>query len=117
MFIGILFFIFFANDAFSQPQWAEIKGEHFIVFCDKVNEEFGQELSEKAEEYYNSAASDLGYVRYSNFWKWENRVKIYIYQDHQTYLKETGRKEWSHGMADYNNKRIISYVWAEGFIN
>lgn len=98
-------------------QWSELKSDHFIVYFSAQNEDFAAEVLDQAEEYYHSVAEDLGYVRYSNFWKWENRVKVFIYPDHGMYLKATGKPAWSHGMADYKEKFIASYVWGEGFMD
>ena len=94
----------------------EIKGKHFIVYYYAGSEGFANEVLTKAEEYYVSIAKDLGYERYSEFWLWDKRVKIYIYPDHKSYLKASNMPYWSHGMADYRNKVIMSYLRGKGFI-
>ncbi len=111
---SILHFPLLAYSADAQ-EWQELKSEHFLVFFldDKA---FAKEVSLKAEEYYRTIASELGYQRYSGFWTWDNRVKIYIYPDKAAFAAATGEKEWSEGMADYFNKKIVSYVWNEGFL-
>ena len=96
-------------------EWRELSSDHFRVYFLK-DDNFAKDLLDKAEEYYRHIASDLGYPRYSEFWTWDNRVKIYIYPDHQSFLKVTGQPAWSQGMADYTTKQIISYVWSRGFI-
>jgi hypothetical protein len=95
--------------------WQEAKGEHFIVYFTK-EAEFAKRVLNKAEVYYRRIASELGYPRYSEFWLWDKRVRIYIYPDRQTFLKMTGQPDWSHGMASYNDKKIISYAWSQGFV-
>ena len=95
--------------------WEELKGEHFIVYYLR-NEQFAKDVLYRAEEYYKNIAADLGYPRYSEFWLWEKRVKIYIFPDHASYLKTTGQASWSHGMADYTNKQIASYVRGKDFM-
>ena len=94
----------------------EIKGKHFIVYYYTGSEDFANEVLAKAEQYYVSIAQDLGYERYSEFWLWDKRVKIYIYPDHESYLKASNMPDWSHGMADYTNKIIMSYLRGKGFI-
>jgi hypothetical protein len=95
-------------------QWQELNGEHFFVyFVDDEN--FAKDVLNKAEEHYRRIAIELGYPRYSQFWLWNNRVKIYIYPDHKSFIKATHQPQWSHGMADYTNRRIISYIWSEDF--
>ncbi len=113
---ALLFILGISSDSFSEDVfWKEVKGDHFIVYY-LGQDEFATNVSHKAEEYYSKISSDLGYQRYSNFWQWENRVKIYIYQTREEFLKRTGSQNWSHGYANYENKEIGSYVWETGFL-
>jgi len=95
--------------------WEELGGEHFIVHF-TGDEDFAKDALDKAEVYYRRIAAELGYPRYSDFWLWDNRVEIYIYPDHVSFLKATDQPEWSHGVADYKDKEIISYAWSENFV-
>lgn len=114
----LLFSLFFLKATKAQTSWIEIRSDHFIIYyLDKEHQNFAEEIAKKAEEYYNLVAAGLGYVRYSNFWKWENRVKIFIYPNHEEYLKATNKPQWSHGMADYVRKEILSYFWGSGFLD
>jgi hypothetical protein len=94
--------------------WQELKSEHFIIYFTS-NEKFAKEVLNKAESYYRNIASDLGYPRYSDFWTWDKRVKIYIHPDRNSFLKATGQPDWSQGLADYTNKNIISYEFSRDF--
>ena len=96
--------------------WKEEKGDHFIVYY-QGQEKFAKDISRQAEVYYNQIASDIGYPRYSNFWQWDNRVKIYIYPSKEEFQKTTDQPTWSNGMADYTNKKILTYSWSEGFLD
>ena len=135
--------IFFCTAAAARAlDWQELKGEHFIVYFTPSQQgtspqgaeidpstslecngersrtiDFVKEVLHKAELYYQRIALDLGYPRYSEFWTWDKRVKIYIYPDHTSYVKETGHPEWSHGMADYNKKEILSYSLSKDFLD
>ena len=100
----------------SNGQWQELKGDHFIIYH-KGTDSFASEVLRKSESYYNQISSDLGYARYSNFWQWDNRVKIYIYPSQEAYLEATGGVKWSHGLADYDKKEIHSYERKEGFLD
>jgi hypothetical protein len=95
--------------------WKEMKGEHFVVYFTQ-DSEFSKNVLDKAEGYYKDIATGLGYPRYSEFWIWEKRVKIYIHPDHNSFLKASHQPEWSQGMADYTNKQIISFAWSQGFV-
>ena len=112
---SFVLFLFICSLAMAE-EWQELKGDHFIVYHGKDYADFAGQVSRKAEEYYKSISSDLGYVRYSGFWKWENRVKIYIYPDHDSYIKASGRPEWSRGVANYQKKHILSYLWSHDFL-
>ena len=96
-------------------EWNEVKGDHFIVYY-KADENFAKEVERNAEIYYNRIAADLGYPRYSNFWQWENRVKIYIHASEDEFQKMTGQPGWSHGMASYTKKEIHSFHSEENFM-
>ncbi len=123
--VALLSVAFFVNTAFA-VQWQELKGEHFIVYFNPSGQEvssstvdidFAKEVLHKAELYYQRIALDLGYPRYSEFWTWDKRVKIYIYPDHESYVQSTGHPAWSHGLADYKNKEILSYSLSESFLD
>jgi hypothetical protein len=114
-----------------ESNWEELKGEHFIIYFNpsgegitlpkddledaQVTMEFVKEVLEQAEVYYKNIALDLGYPRYSEFWTWDRRVKIYIYPDHNSFLRSTEQPAWSEGMADYTKKEILSYYGSRGF--
>lgn len=97
-------------------EWKELRGDHFIIFYGE-NDKFASEVLRKAEEGYNRIASDLGYVRYSNFWQWEKRVKVTIYPTKEAYLAATRQKEWSEGSANYIKKEIAGYSGSQGFVD
>jgi hypothetical protein len=111
-------FTWFNLSPFALPEeWQELKGDHFIVFYDKGKEDFSREVLRAAERGYSEIASDLGYARYSNFWQWENRVKITIYSEKASFLKATNQPEWSIGNANYGKKEINSYSGSGEFVH
>ena len=102
--------------ASSAQEWNEEKGDHFIVFYTN-DAARPKEVIHKAEFYYNKIAEDLGYARYSNFWQWDKRVKIYIHPSKQAFQQATGQPAWSHGMASYLDKSIHSIETNENFLD
>ncbi len=104
----ILFLLLICQRSTAGGDWNVLKGEHFIIFY-KEKEEYTRDVLEKAEKYYYSIAEDLGYARYDKTWTWEKRAKIYIYPDRDSYLEAIGKREWSHGMAFYKQRKIVSY--------
>lgn len=96
--------------------WKVEKGDHFIVHY--LNDAAQpKEVIRKAEFYYNRIAEDLGYPRYSNFWQWGNRAKIFIHPSREAFQKATGQPEWSHGMASYFDKSIHAIEGNENFLD
>lgn len=108
--------LLFSIKAIYAQEWQEEKSEHFLVYYAN-DPQFAEEVSRKAETYYKKIASELGYQRYSDFWTWDKRAKIYIYPDRESFLKSTDQPQWSEGVADYYAKKISSYAWSEGFLD
>jgi len=111
----LIIFSLFSSLVFAQ-EWQELKGEHFIIYYIS-DEAFARKVRDTAEIYYRQIALDLGYPRYSEFWLWDKRVKIYLYPDHSSFLKATGQPEWSQGMADYGKKEIVGYNLSQIFLD
>jgi len=127
-FLKILFLFYFcgfclANFAFSQESgWQNIKGKHFIVLYhgDKDKAE-AKKISRMAEKYYGSIGRKIGYTRYSNFWTWNDRVKIFLFPDKRSFLDQTGHPEWARGGAldigFSGEKVIVSYAGQSQFLD
>ncbi|MCM8787276.1 MAG: hypothetical protein NC935_04395 [Candidatus Omnitrophica bacterium] len=112
--ISFLFFNIWFKEAISS-NWKEMQSEHFTVYY-VGDDKFAKEVLSAAEKYYQHIAFDIGYPRYSEFWTWDKRAKIYIYPTKNDFLKATSQPQWSEGMANYSDKTIISYAWSKGFI-
>jgi hypothetical protein len=104
-----LFFVLADTD-----NWNTAKSTHFIVYYKNASPEFIDKLIEKAEGYYDKIAEDLGFRRY-NFWLWDERAKIYIYNDSKDYQAQTKQPGWSSGCAITKEKIIHSFPYARGF--
>jgi len=111
-----IFYFLFSIQIVQAQEWQALKSEHFIVYYTD-NAKFTKEVSRKAEIYYKRIASELGYQRYSGFWTWDNRVKIYIHPTRKSFLSATKQPEWSEGVANYFKKEISSYARSEGFLD
>ena len=111
----ILTFCFLSFKILLAIDWQQSGSEHFIVYH-AGDGKFAKEILNKSEKYYLTIAKNLGYPRYSEFWLWDNRVKIYMYPDQGSFLKATGQPEWSEGMASYTDKFIASHVFSKEFI-
>jgi hypothetical protein len=126
-FISAALFLLSVPQQAAAQQWQEIKGDHFIVSLaytldnPSVNkariEEFGEEVSRQSEIYYGRIATDLGYPRYSEFWTWDKRVRVYLYPDRDSFIKASNQPYWSEGMADYTNKKILGFYGSKSFLD
>ena len=111
-----LFFSLFLPRVLHAEQWEELRGEHFIIYFTK-EEKIAKQALDKSELYYRQVADNLGYQRYTDFWLWDKRCKIYLYPDHDSYLKATYSPYWSHGQANYTDKTISGYVGSQLFLD
>ena len=100
---------------FSEEGWQEYRCQHFLIYYKEAPEDFVKNVEEAAEQEYQEIARSLGFTRYEG-WSWENRAKIYIYDDQEQYV---GAKNlsWSHGMALVQQKVIRTFPAAAGFFD
>ena len=113
----LLIFLFFPLLAFADnAPWQVFKSTHFLITYKNAKEAQLNELAEKAEEYYNKITDDLGFNRF-NFWTWDNRARIYLFDNQEEYMKETGDPAWSAGRAQVNSKLIQTFITARGFLD
>ena len=114
-FLILIFGFSISSFAFDDKGWDEEKSTHFIVYYKNAEERFVRQTIDKAEEYYKSIAENLGFTRY-DFWLWDKRAKIYIYDSAEDYQTATGKPAWSGGVAFSHQKVIETYPWAQGFM-
>lgn len=99
-----------------EQRWQELGGVHFLIYYKNADDAFANRMLERAEDYYYSITEKLGLRRY-DFWISEKRVKIYIYEDAQSYQADAKQPEWSGGCVDIENKIIRTFSAAGGFMN
>jgi hypothetical protein len=104
-------------------QWQTIKGKHFVVyFYNKEHAATASQVLSKAEAYYDKIAYQIGYSRYSDFWTWEDRVKVFIFPDQLSFFSTTGQHLWSKGYAIrdsklFESRAIVTFMQEDGFID
>ncbi|MBF0521665.1 MAG: hypothetical protein HQL24_01265 [Candidatus Omnitrophica bacterium] len=97
-------------------KWKEDKQEHFIIYYKNAPEDFIREVEKASEEYYQEICENLGFHRYKG-WTWDERAKIYIYDDDEDYKKESSNIPWAHGVAFAEQKIIRTFPSASGFFD
>lgn len=112
--VSVIFFLLLPLALAKTDNWLITKSTHFIVYYKNAPQDFIERLIERAEDYYDKIADDLGFRRY-NFWLWDNRAKIYIYDDAKDYQIATGQPTWSSGCTVIREKIIHTFPYAKGF--
>ena len=116
---AILFFVsLFLNshEAQSEEKWKESKSLHFIIYYKEAPGDFVKSVEEESERYYDEIAKNLGFTRYEG-WLWDDRAKIYIYDNGDDYVQSGRQAGWSHGVASVEQKVIRTYPAAHGFFD
>ncbi len=102
------------SPVYCEKSWLTVKSTHFFVHYRNAPSDFIEDLVEKSEEYYDKIAEDLGFRRY-DFWLWDNRAKIYIYDDAEEYQAQTGQPSWSIGSVVPKDKIIHAFPGVRDF--
>lgn len=112
-----LLFLFFPVVALAaKGDWQLLKSTHFFIYYKNAPQSTVDRLAQAAESCYNNITDELGFNRF-NFWTWDNRARIYIFDTQQDYRKDTGAPDWSAGQAVVANKLIKTFATASGFLN
>lgn len=109
----VLSFVFVAN-AIAAQEWLTRKSIHFIVYYKKCSQSFLDKLISQAEKNYKDIASELRFF-IDEPWIWEERAKIYVYDNKNEYLQSTGMPEWSVGSARPFEKTVYTYAESHKF--
>ena len=113
-----LLFIFI-SPLFAQAKeegWKEHRSRHFYIYYKNVPIDFVKTVEGSAECYYKEITRRLGFTRYKD-WSFDDRAKIYIYQDKMDYLTSAKQAGWSVGAVDIRKKIIRTFPLAHGFFD
>lgn len=99
-----------------EKDWNRQSSVHFLIYYRQAPESFISKVIETSEEYYNSITTSLGFIRYE-YWLWDERARIYIYDSLQDYLENSGQPSWSIASAIPKKKEIYTYWGSENFFN
>jgi hypothetical protein len=105
-----------ASGEAQEGEWKERKCQHFVFYYKKAPEGFVKSVEETAEYYYEEIARNLGFTRYES-WSWDDRARIYIYDNADDYVEAGKQARWSHGVASPRGKIIRTFPAAHGFFD
>jgi len=117
LFFLFLFLISTLNHAYSEVSatfWQTKKSDHFVIYFQDAPQDYVDELIRNAESYYNAIVDELGYRRF-DFWTWDNRAKIYLFNSPADYLNDTGRVSWSGAMVNIKKRTIMTFINQQAF--
>ncbi len=108
-----------AGETVHADGWRQEKSQHFQVFYIQ-DAAFAASVVEWAEHYYTQITLDLGLnhviKRDRQPWLWDERCRIYLFPNHDAYLKATGAPAWSGGMVNYRERVVYSFVGARALV-
>ena len=99
----------------AKENWQLLKSTHFFIYYQSAGENTANDLAQRAESCYTNITDELGFNRF-NFWTWDNRARIYLFDNQADYQKDTGASGWSAGEAFVKNKVIKTFLTAPGFL-
>jgi hypothetical protein len=111
------------TDVFAHLQWLQLKDTHFIIYFQEDRDApVARKILREAERYYQRIGTTIGFTRYSNFWTWDNRARIFLFADKEVFLAETGQPEWSTGYVNKDayaiiGRMIVTYRQEEDFFD
>jgi len=97
-------------------EWKEYKRQHFIVYYKNAPFDFVETVEKTSGQYYLDITSNMGFTRYKG-WNWDERAKIYIYDNADDYVISGKQARWSHGVASPRDKVIRTFPSAHGFFD
>ncbi len=97
--------------------FTELRSAHFIIgYQAGVDKKYVYRTKDVAEKYYNVITNEFNVVR-DKLWLWENRAKVFIAKDKQSYIDNFPCSSWSAACVNYYNKTIYTYPDQERFIS
>lgn len=114
-FLSLSCFLVCVGSQAAAQEWSQHKSEHFVVYSQKAPSRFVADAVSEAERIYADTTTTLGITRYEG-WTWEDRVKIYIYDNAQEYRQSSGH-DWSAGVVSTKDRMISTYPSAKGFFD
>ena len=116
MALATAYFLLACSFLCAASEWKEYKCQHLIIYYKQAPEDFVKSVEQMAEYYYDEISKNMGYTRYKG-WTWDERAKIYIYDNADDYVASSQQANWSHGVASPQDKVIRTFPSAHGFFD
>jgi len=109
-----LFFLQFQALALDKD-YKQMRSGHFIITYHKdVKPVYITEIKNVSEKFYRVITQEFNFLR-DKLWLWENRAKIFVAKDRDSYKSEFNCSDWSAACVSYRDKTIYTYPEHERF--
>ena len=87
-------------------EWKVEKGRHFMVYYTE-NAALARRVAHAAERAYERIMRDLAFRKFTDFWTWDDRARIYVYPTFRAFRDVTGAPPWARAKASYDRKSMF----------
>ena len=101
--------------ALDVSSWNTKNSDHFIVYYRNAPSDYVDRVIATAESCYTNIDDKLGFTRFDNFWTWDKRVSIYLFDNEVHYSIYSGQPTWSVAGTESRNRRIYTFVSMNNF--
>ncbi|MEW5895139.1 MAG: peptidase MA family metallohydrolase [Candidatus Omnitrophota bacterium] len=112
----VMFVLASIGQTAAEEKWNEMKSRHFIVYYKNTPRGFAETVLNNAEQCYDAIVDNLGFNSYKG-WTFDDRAKIYVYDNKDDYVTSAQQANWSAGTAYYLKRTIRTYPSAAGFFD
>jgi hypothetical protein len=101
---------FLTRETYAQDKdFKQMRSEHFIInYQEGVKRGYVSKIKNTAERFYRTITQEFSLIR-DELWLWENRAKVFIAKDKDSYLEKFGCSSWSAACVNYHEKIIYTY--------
>ena len=100
-----------------EDEWIELKGDHFNAYLKTKDFDLAQKILVHAEEDLERILERLAYEKPKRGWRNDARVRIFIFEDQESFQQKRGAPSWAAGDADYKKRLITTYLGSQHFFD
>jgi len=93
----------------AEAEFKTLRSDHFLInYQEAVSQDYLFKVKNTAEKFYRIITQEFNLIR-DELWLWNNRAKVFIAGDKESYLKQFKCSSWSGACVDYRAKIIYTY--------
>ena len=112
----ILLAAIYPADVFSaEADFKTLRSDHFLInYQQGVSQDYVYNIKDVAEKFYRIITQEFNLIR-DELWLWDNRAKVFIADNKESYLQQFKCSSWSGACVNYLAKIIYTYPDQEHF--